>query len=51
MRTITRTLLAAVAVLALGGAAGAQQPQTIRLMTGPLGGVWVPLGGQLKDMW
>jgi TRAP transporter TAXI family solute receptor len=23
----------------------------IRLMTGPQGGAWVPLGGQLKDMW
>jgi len=23
----------------------------IRLMTGPQGGVWIPLGGQLKDMW
>src|SRR3712207_6663779 len=23
----------------------------MRLMTGPQGGVWVPLGGQLKDMW
>jgi uncharacterized protein len=28
--------------------AGAQQ---ITLMTGPQGGVWVPLGGQLKSMW
>lgn len=23
----------------------------MRLMTGPQGGVWVPLGGQLKDIW
>ena len=23
----------------------------IKLMTGPQGGAWVPLGGQLKDMW
>jgi len=23
----------------------------LRLMTGPQGGVWVPLGGQLKDAW
>ncbi len=30
------------------GTAGAQQ---ITLMTGPQGGVWVPLGGQLKSMW
>ena len=51
MKTVMRTLLAAVATLALGGAAAAQQAQTMRLMTGPQGGVWVPLGGQLKDMW
>ncbi len=23
----------------------------LKLMTGPQGGAWVPLGGQLKDMW
>jgi len=23
----------------------------VKLMTGPQGGAWVPLGGQLKDMW
>lgn len=34
--------------LLLPAAAGAQE---LRLMTGPQGGVWVPLGGQLKDMW
>mgnify|MGYP001085499974 CR=1 FL=1 len=34
--------------LLLAAAAGAQE---LRLMTGPQGGVWVPLGGQLKDMW
>jgi TRAP transporter TAXI family solute receptor len=45
---ITKTLLAAVASLTIGGAASAE---TMRLMTGPQGGVWVPLGGQLKDMW
>jgi len=33
---------------ALAAPAGAQQ---ITLMTGPQGGVWVPLGGQLKSMW
>ena len=42
-------LLAATAALALA-ATGAQATE-IRLMTGPQGGVWVPLGGQLKDMW
>jgi hypothetical protein len=31
--------------------APAQAQQTLRLMTGPQGGVWVPLGGSLKNMW
>ena len=42
------------AVLALGFAVAIATPATaqeIRLMTGPQGGVWVPLGGQLKDLW
>lgn len=34
--------------LAIAGPAAAVD---IKLMTGPQGGVWVPLGGQLKDMW
>lgn len=29
----------------------AAQAADMRLMTGPQGGVWVPLGGQLKDIW
>jgi TRAP transporter TAXI family solute receptor len=40
--------LAAGLMIALAGSAGAAE---VRLMTGPQGGVWVPLGGQLKDMW
>ena len=43
-----------VAVLALGIAVAIATPATaqeVRLMTGPQGGVWVPLGGQLKDLW
>ena len=32
-------------------AAPAQAQQALRLMTGPQGGVWVPLGGSLKNMW
>lgn len=42
------------AVLALGIAVAIATPATaqeVRLMTGPQGGVWVPLGGQLKDLW
>lgn len=40
--------------LAAGLAVAVAQPASaadIKLMTGPQGGVWVPLGGQLKDMW
>ncbi len=29
---------------------GTAQAEDLRLMTGPQGGVWVPLGGQIKDM-
>ncbi len=43
-------LQGAVVTVALGlaGAAGAAE---LRLMTGPQGGSWIPLGGQLKDLW
>jgi TRAP transporter TAXI family solute receptor len=40
-------LLAAAAVCFAGGA----QAEQVRLMTGPQGGTWVPLGGQLKAIW
>ena len=44
-----RSVVLSVAVLVgLASAAGAAE---IRLMTGPQAGVWVPLGGQLKDIW
>jgi TRAP transporter TAXI family solute receptor len=43
----TMLLAAATTFFAATGAQAAE----IRLMTGPQGGVWVPLGGQLKDMW
>jgi TRAP transporter TAXI family solute receptor len=44
------TMAAAVAggVLCLAAAAGAAE---LRVMTGPQGGSWIPLGGQLKDLW
>ncbi|HEX7076539.1 MAG TPA: TAXI family TRAP transporter solute-binding subunit [Hyphomicrobiaceae bacterium] len=42
-------LLAAGAAFAL--TSGAAQAEQIRLMTGPQGGSWIPLGGQLKDIW
>jgi hypothetical protein len=34
--------------LALAGPAAAAE---MKMMTGPQGGSWVPLGGQMKDMW
>lgn len=44
-----KTLGLAVAV-SVGLAASAQSAE-IKMMTGPQGGSWIPLGGQLKDMW
>lgn len=41
--------LAVGAAVALAG--GAAQADQVRLMTGPQGGIWIPLGGQLKDIW
>jgi len=32
-------------------ASGAVSAAEIKIMTGPQGGIWIPLGGQLKDMW
>ena len=40
--------LAAGLALALAGTATAAD---LRLMTGPQGGSWIPIGGQLKDLW
>ncbi len=45
---LNTVLLAGTFALALTATAPAQE---IKLMTGPQGGVWVPLGGQLKDLW
>lgn len=49
LKKLNFALLAAGAVLAFAG--GAAQAEQVRLMTGPQGGIWVPLGGQLKDIW
>jgi TRAP transporter TAXI family solute receptor len=38
-------------VLSLAVLAAPAQARDVKLMTGPQGGVWVPLGGQLKDLW
>jgi len=52
--SMIRRLLPAVvglAVLAAVAPAHAQGANNYRLMTGPQGGVWVPLGGALKNIW
>jgi uncharacterized protein len=50
MRLMLRATLAAAAVAGFSASANAQS-NDIRMMTGPQGGIWVPLGGQLKDIW
>ena len=42
---------AAAMVAAALGVAGAAGAAEVRMMTGPQAGIWVPLGGQLKDIW
>lgn len=44
-------LTVATAVVSMAGLAGIASAAEIRLMTGPQAGNWVPLGGQLKDIW
>ncbi|MCL4767928.1 MAG: TAXI family TRAP transporter solute-binding subunit [Hyphomicrobiaceae bacterium] len=48
-KKVKLALLAAGTALALS--TGLAQADEVRLMTGPQGGIWVPLGGQLKDIW
>jgi len=48
MKNTFSILAAVVGVTVLAAPASAVD---LKLMTGPQGGVWVPLGGQLKDMW
>ena len=45
MRSVVLSMAAAVGLASAAGAA------EVRLMTGPQAGIWVPLGGQLKDVW
>jgi TRAP transporter TAXI family solute receptor len=47
-RHTTAAALALSIAVAIATPATAQE---VRMMTGPQGGVWVPLGGQLKDLW
>lgn len=49
LKNVKLALLAAGTALALS--TGVAQADDVRLMTGPQGGIWVPLGGQLKDIW
>jgi TRAP transporter TAXI family solute receptor len=46
--TIKTAGLAFACALALASAAPAAE---LKMMTGPQGGSWIPLGGQLKDLW
>jgi TRAP transporter TAXI family solute receptor len=41
----------ALAAAVLAAPLAQAEAQTLRFMTGPQGGVWVPLGGALKNMW
>ena len=50
MQKLLRTATLAT-VLGLGAYGPADAADTLRMMTGPQGGIWVPLGGALKDMW
>jgi len=49
IRRMIPVAVATVVVLAAGPALA--QGNSYRLMTGPQGGVWVPLGGALKNLW
>jgi len=45
---VKTSAIALAAALALPLSAGAAE---LKMMTGPQGGSWIPIGGQLKDMW
>lgn len=47
-KVMLKAAVIAAGMLGLAATVGAAE---IRIMTGPQGGAWVPLGGQLKDMW
>jgi TRAP transporter TAXI family solute receptor len=48
MTSAKTILLAATLALAAAAPAGATD---LKMMSGPQGGSWIPLGGQLKDLW
>lgn len=47
MKALTKTLFLALATTAFAGAA---QAESLRMMTGPQGGVWYPLGGAIQNI-
>ncbi len=47
----TKSMLISAALAAALCVPAAATAQQVTLMTGPQGGVWVPLGGSLKGMW
>ena len=49
MQKHVKTLAFALGIAAIS--ATSPQAAELRMMTGPQGGSWIPLGGQLKDMW
>lgn len=49
MKSGIRVAAVAAAIVALPLAAA--EAQTLKMMTGPQGGVWVPLSGALKNIW
>ena len=49
--TKTTLLAAGLAAIAISASTPAAAQDTMRLMTGPQGGVWVPLAGALKNIW
>ena len=50
MKKHSRVLVLGLLILA-GGVSRSASAAELKFMTGPQGGAWVPLGGQLKDLW
>ena len=47
-KAMLKAAVLAASALGIAATAGAAE---LRMMTGPQGGSWIPLGGQLKDLW
>ncbi len=50
MKKHSRVLVLGLLILT-GGVSRSASAAELKFMTGPQGGAWVPLGGQLKDLW